>query len=150
MFNEENYIKLTEFVRGIPEEHFDMSDILINVDENLSDRQVKKALLNTCGTTGCVFGFLPFVFPDSFKYICAQVVCKNEPEKDFYDVTARQEVCNLLGIHWDELSYLFMRVRNDNDEPFDMIPAALRTKEQQISFMEKFYTYKTGEKYPYV
>lgn len=159
MFNKSNFIRVVEFVKTIEPKHFNMEFFVKGIEGRKvgNSSGVKYAIKNSCGSSGCVIGHMPFIFPDVFEYqIIGNYVTVSTNDKYSND---REKIVNeILGIDDDEASYLFYkgvyyygRERNTGlyNHFFGRHPVAIsRNKEQQIAFMKDFYTYKTGEDYP--
>lgn len=65
--NKERLIKIAEFLENLPEHKFDFSAYVI-----LGSKQPLEALCSLeehCGTTACAIGWLPAIFPESFKWV---------------------------------------------------------------------------------
>lgn len=71
----QDFRTLIEFIKKIPEKHFDM-DYFTYSSKKKSEGEIAKDLYRIgtelspgdCGTVGCVIGFLPVCFPKDFYY----------------------------------------------------------------------------------
>lgn len=124
--NAGRFKKIIDFVKEIPEEHFDMSEILQNIKNHpWSD------LENHCGSVGCVVGWLPKIFPNHYEYISYGgnwIVCSINSGGAFSSLE-----------HFLDINELQTQQMFDSSPYMHFGVARLRTKQEQIDAMETFY-----------
>lgn len=132
--NKQRFKKLLDKVKTIPEHKFDMANVVHRVVEN-----PRHDLENqSCGTVGCVVGYLPIYFPDQFDY--SKLV--DHWTVKYLEGNGRSWTYGLhrfLDIPFEDVNSLF----NFGTFPYGpscaQVKAFYRTKEEQIETMEWFY-----------
>lgn len=86
-YHKQRMQKIIDFLRRLPPENFNLAEFVtiknfedIAGDDEAVEKEVKNLFSATeshnCGTTACVCGYLPVVFPRHFKYKGADIVPK--------------------------------------------------------------------------
>lgn len=135
--NESRFADLIEKMERLPSVHFDLRHWMHNkVDINKSCPQMQDDLRRIgtemtpghCGTTGCVIGFAPVWYPNSFKYRGNVVVSVTSGVWDY------EAMAEFLEISYAESEFLFSTLHYDGERS----PA----KETVLERMKFFYDYK--------
>lgn len=159
MTPKECFKTIMDFVESVPEEHFNM-DCVLSVPSIcgaiVEDSEVKYELKYGCGTSACVFGYLPVIFPEVFIYRHENrfsswdnyIGVKNAKNKNY---SAKAHIEYMLDLE-DVLEFecLFgVRSLSDmdgyefsEDDGINYEEACSRNKAQQLEVMKRFFEYK--------
>lgn len=118
----ENYNRIIDYVREIPEEHFDMN---IELSHHWKDLQA-----GHCGAAGCVAGYAPMIFPEHFEY---QGEVDIRYQGKYHWTRGFQE---LLGLDFKVICALFDTEYFKDGPEAAQKPAYVRSKAEQIQTME--------------
>lgn len=121
--NRENLILVRDYLRYCPN-NFNLNFITEGTAESV-DEWMQALKTYTCGTTACVVGMFPFIFPDKFEYWLSELPYKtpatatkkaikcrvigspsNEEKDGGFDEFINQTQ-SILGITSDQWEYLF-------------------------------------------
>lgn len=115
--NRERLLKMADFLEGLPTALFDLNQWLRACGAPEWDKMAK---LEECGTTACVVGWMPRIFPNELSYkkdgLCetftgdtiAHAPCDLINEFEDRDDDGWEDVQDFLGIREDQFEFLFL------------------------------------------
>jgi hypothetical protein len=107
----ERLLKLAGFIKKVKPKLFDLYSIIGYESASGPDFEGLKKQIHTCGTTACAVGYVPVVFPRSYKYDkTSEIVCIKDATNDYWP-----SIGKFFGLDKLEMDYLFQTT----DYPYD-------------------------------
>lgn len=128
--NKERLIKMAEFLEKLPEHKFDFSSYV-----HLGSKSPSEALANPeehCGTTACAIGWLPAMFPESFKWVGENIGSWGNymlPVLIENDMWSEGDIRGFLGINFNQYDFLFVPDSSPLDKDADAKQVAKQIRE---------------------
>lgn len=128
--NKERLIKMAEFLEKLPEHKFDFSSYV-----HLGSKSPSEALANPeehCGTTACAIGWLPAMFPESFKWVGENIGSWGNdmlPVLIENDMWSEGDIRGFLGINFTAYDFLFIPDSSPLDKDADAKQVARQIRE---------------------